>query len=289
VSWGEVVESGRRRELLASAIRRAYAAKAAAERREIPVAESDSGEIWAMADGSATAWVLPSESDVVIADLASTVQDPAAVWTMLEDLAATAGWTGIWRFSAYEGQEMMAALAASAPATRVATKMRVTVAGVPVPEGIGLRPMDTADYEAFRAVSDEEYAQERFDSGSEPTLEEARRVAAEQMVELLPDGLQTVGNRLWVVQDADGRRAGILWLHLRDDEAFIYDIAMDEDRRGQGLGTQALRAAAAETARAGLRVLALNVFGSNESARRLYIREGYRTTEILWSVPIGPR
>ena len=106
---------------------------------------------------------------------------------------------------------------------------------------------------------------------------------------LLPEGLQAPGNRFWTVRDDDDRRAGILWLHLRENLGFIYDFAIDEDRRGRGLGTQTLRAAAEETARAGLDVLALNVFGSNPGARRLYEREGYRITESLWSVPIPRR
>lgn len=33
----------------------------------------------------------------------------------------------------------------------------------------------------------------------------------------------------------------------------------------------------------GWRRIALNVFGSNEPARRLYAREGYLESEIIWS------
>lgn len=289
MSWVAVTEPARRRELLGAALGRAHAAKAAAERRELAVPETDQGEIWTTEDGTTIVWAIPDEHRVVLADLLTDETAPATVWHQLEVLAGAAGWSGIWSFSAHAGQELMAALAAEAHATRVATKMRIAVAGVPAPEGIRLHPMDDADYSAFRAVADEEYAQERFDSGSEQTIEAARRVAEEQMLELLPEGPRTPGHRLWVVRDRDDRRAGMLWVHFGEDVAFIYDIAMDEDRRGQGLGTQTLRAAAEETARAGADVLALNVFGSNENARRLYTREGYRETEALWSVPIEAR
>ena len=289
MSWDEITEPRRRDELIAAAVARAYGAKAAAERQEAPAPESPSGEIWSTDDGAATVWAIPGEGEVVLADVHTAEQDPDAVWTLLEDLAVVAGWTGIWHFSSFSGDAFMTALAESADARRVATKMRVEVAEVPAPSGIRLHPMDDADYAAFRDASDEEYAQERFDSGADPTIEAARRTTAEQMLELLPDGLQTSGNRFWTVRDGDDRSAGILWLHLRENLGFIYDIAMDEDRRGQGLGTQTLRAAAAETARAGLGVLALNVFGSNPGARRLYEREGYRVTESLWSVPIPRR
>lgn len=289
MNWVAVTEPVRRRELIAEAVGRAYAAKAAAERRELTVPETDQGEIWVTEDGATTVWAMPGEHRVVLADLLTNETEPATVWRQLEALAGAAGWSGVWSFSAHTGQEMMAALAAEAHATRVATKMCIAVADVPAAEGIRLKPMGDGDFAAYRAVADEEYAQERFDSGSEPTIEEARRVAVEQMLELLPEGLRTPGHRLWVVRDRQDRRAGVLWVHFGEGTAFIYDIAMDEDRRGQGLGTQTLRAAAEETARAGADVLALNVFGSNESARRLYTREGYRETEALWSVPIVAR
>jgi len=289
VSWVPVTEPDRRRELLTAAVGRAHAAKAAAESRELTAPEDDRGEIWTTEDSTTTVWAIPDAYKVVLADLFTNETDPAALWSLLEKLAGVAGWSGVWSVSAYTGQERMAALVGAAHATRVATKMRIAVAGVPAPEGIRLHPMSDVDYAAFRAVSDEEYAQERFDSGSEPTIEDARRVAAEQMLELLPEGPRTPGHRLWVVRDRDDRRAGMLWLRLDEEAAFIYDIAMDEDRRGQGLGTQTLRAAAAESARAGAEVLALNVFGSNEDARRLYTREGYRETETIWSVPIVAR
>lgn len=288
MTWSSVTEP-RRRELLRAAAERVTVARAAAERREIAVPETDRGEIWATDDGVTTVWVMPDEHTVVLADLLTNETDPMALWRQLEELAGTAGWTGVWNFSAHAGQQTMTALAAAAQATRVATKMRIAAVGVAEPEGIHLHPMDDADYTSYRADADEEYAQERFASGAEPTIDESRRVAAEQMLDLLPEGPRTRGHGMWVVRDHDGQRAGILWVHFGEAEAFIYDIAMDEGRRGHGLGTQTLRAAAVETVRAGADVLALNVFGSNEGARRLYAREGYRETESLWSVPIVAR
>lgn len=107
--------------------------------------------------------------------------------------------------------------------------------------------------------------------------------AEASMARLLPDGLATPGQRLWTVCDDGGQAVGRLWVHLQEHRGFIYDIEMRESVRGQGLGTQTLRAAAAHTSEVGLRLLALNVFGSNEPARRLYAREGYTETEVIWS------
>lgn len=286
MTWMQAAEAVRRRELLADAVARAYAANAVAEGAETLAPEKDHGEIWSTAGDTAIVWALPGEGTVVLADVHAPGLSDAELWPLLGALATDAGWSGTWQFSACAGQEHMAALAEHVHARRVATKMRIAVAEVPQPSGIRLVPMDDGDFSAYRAVADEDYAQERFASGAEPTIEESRRVAAVQMAELLPFGPRTPGHRLWIVHDAEDVPAGMLWVQLGDGAAFIYDISMDEDRRGQGLGTQALRAAALETARAGLQTLALNVFGSNEGARRLYTREGYRETEVLWSVPI---
>ncbi|REJ05509.1 GNAT family N-acetyltransferase [Microbacterium bovistercoris] len=283
MSWNRVSDPEQRGVLISAAVGRVYAARSAAERRDIPVPELDSGEIWQTDDGTVTVWTIPGDGEVVLAD----VDGPTIAWPILDDLAAQAGWSGIWHFSSFAEGTEMAALAAAGDARRVATKMRVSVSEVPAPAGIRLVPMGEDDFAAYRAVADEDYAQERFASGAEPTIEDSRRVAAEQMAELLPDGPRTPGHRLWTVRDSVGERVGILWVHVGEDAAFIYDISLDESRRGQGLGTQALRAAAEQTAAAGLDVLALNVFGSNDGARRLYAREGYRETEALWSVPIG--
>lgn len=283
MSWIHITEPVQRRALLTAAAGRVFTARAAAERREIAVPDIDRGEIWQTVDGAVTVWVMPDAGEVILADVDGATTD----WSLFDDLAAGAGWSGVWHFSAFAGQSHMAALAESANARRVATKMRVSVAEVPAPDGIDLVPMDDADFASYRAVADEDYAQERFASGAEPTIEDSRRVAAEQMADVLPEGPRTAGHRLWTVLDGAGERVGILWVHLGEDVAFIYDISLHESRRGQGLGTQALRAAAEEAASAGLDVLALNVFGSNDGARRLYAREGYRETEVLWSVPIG--
>lgn len=287
MTWIQAAGTARRRELLADAVARAHTAKAVAEGIEAAVPEQDRGEIWTTAGDTAIVWALPGKDGVVLADVHAPGLSAAVLWPLLDSLATDAGWSGSWQFSAYAGQEHMAELAEHVRARRVATKMRIAVVEVPEFIGIRLVPMDDDDFSAYRAVADEDYAQERFASGSEPTIEDSRRVAAAQMAELLPFGPRTPDHRLWIVRDRDDRRAGILWVHLGDGEAFIYDIAMDADRRGQGLGTQTLRAAAAETARAGLEVLALNVFGSNDAARRLYAREGYCETEVLWSVPIA--
>jgi ribosomal protein S18 acetylase RimI-like enzyme len=55
----------------------------------------------------------------------------------------------------------------------------------------------------------------------------------------------------------------------------IFGLAVSPDARRLGVGSALLDAAEAEARRRGGRKLCLNVFGSNESARRLYERHGF--------------
>jgi ribosomal protein S18 acetylase RimI-like enzyme len=82
----------------------------------------------------------------------------------------------------------------------------------------------------------------------------------------------------------DGATVGTLWLgHLPSqgpDEWFVYDIVIDETLRGTGLGRATMVAAEKfVTSQSGTR-LALNVFGRNAVARRLYESLDYQVMSV---------
>lgn len=160
----------------------------------------------------------------------------------------------------------------------VATNMAVDVADVPAPEHLHLRPMGRDRFEQFVEYSMENYAQSLLDSGSVRSRATALEIARKQFDQLLPDGHLTEAAHLLVVSDDGGDEVGILWLAERDDEMFVYDVEMLRSARGKGYGTQTLRHAARIARELGHDTLALNVFGHNDGARRLYLREGYRIT-----------
>ena len=86
--------------------------------------------------------------------------------------------------------------------------------------------------------------------------------------------------RTWVLRvltDTD-EPAGWLWLGPhphRADSVFIYDIEIHESHQGRGLGRATMLAAEDLARKAGLRHMALNVFGWNEQAAGLYRSVGY--------------
>jgi len=75
----------------------------------------------------------------------------------------------------------------------------------------------------------------------------------------------------------------LLERNLQDDTLLMDGIFVSEEARGQGIGTQLLRAIKAEAQARGLRHIRLDVIDSNPRARALYERESFtagHTTRI---------
>lgn len=146
---------------------------------------------------------------------------------------------------------------------------------------IQLRPMSDAEFDAYLEQLIPKYARE----GARATgmlPEEALKFARNQISRLLPDGRRTTDHHFITVVDDCGDTAGILWFAERLDrdppDVFIYDIVIEESRRGRGFGSASMRALEEEVARIPLNAISLHVFSTNQSAIRLYERLGYECT-----------
>jgi GNAT superfamily N-acetyltransferase len=120
------------------------------------------------------------------------------------------------------------------------------------------------------------YVEDRVEAGEPRAV--AERIAREQRNRTFPGGKPAEGHHLFRVVVA-GEPVGIVWLGPSfsgdDAERYLYQVEIDEDRRGQGFGRAAMRAAEAWTVAQGARRLSLNVFGFNDVARSLYDSLGY--------------
>jgi ribosomal protein S18 acetylase RimI-like enzyme len=147
-----------------------------------------------------------------------------------------------------------------------------------------LRPMTSIEFEAFREPLISGYSAEHVRAGTW-TEDEAEGKAAAQLAELLPAGVDTAGMLVLIGEDAAGERVGHLWLALNEQHgsetrAYIYDIEIESERRGQGYGRALLKAAESEAVRHGATSIGLNVFGANRVARGLYESAGYEIATI---------
>ncbi len=108
---------------------------------------------------------------------------------------------------------------------------------------------------------------------------------------LLADGVRSEGQLLFTVEE-DGVAAGALWLAESEVDGratlFVYDLRIDEARRGRGLGRAAMLLAEEEARHRGLSQLALNVFGGNDVARGLYRSLGFREAAIWMTKRLEP-
>lgn len=91
--------------------------------------------------------------------------------------------------------------------------------------------------------------------------------------------------RVWLVVDPEpvGYIAVTFGFSLEfsGHDAFIDDLFLRAGARGAGLGTRVLEAVEVECRAVGIRALHLEVGRSNEVARRLYRKQGFRETDRL--------
>jgi ribosomal protein S18 acetylase RimI-like enzyme len=142
---------------------------------------------------------------------------------------------------------------------------------------VTLRPMDAAEFAAWTEPSISNYADDLARSHG-AARDAALSVARAQFAHMLSDGLDTPHTWLFVIVDEAGVDAGTLWLGANpqfEDTGFVYDILIDEGRRGEGLGRAAMQLAEDVLDHAGYAKIQLSVFGFNDGARRLYESLGY--------------
>jgi ribosomal protein S18 acetylase RimI-like enzyme len=137
--------------------------------------------------------------------------------------------------------------------------------------------MTEPEFEAYLRRANSAYAQEHVAAGSW-SEEEAEERAAAEAAQLLPEGLATTDMLFYLGEIGDGEVVGWVWLNLKSPHrayAWIYDIEVVADHRGQGYGAALLAAAEEELRERGVPAVGLNVFGPNLVAQRLYASAGY--------------
>lgn len=145
-----------------------------------------------------------------------------------------------------------------------------------------LRPLDRASLPEWIDRSAGEYARDLVAMGR--SEESAQRHAAEGMVESFPGGVPMPGHEVFDVVDDSGVAVGYLWIgpDTSGDAAswWIWDVLIEPEQRGRGLGREAMRLAEEHARAQGAHSIGLNVFAFNAAARGLYESLGYETASV---------
>lgn len=152
-----------------------------------------------------------------------------------------------------------------------------------LPPGSSARPMTEADFETWQEHESERYARTWMARGVPEGA--ARAKARGDHERLLPHGLDTDG-MVFSILEHQGDRVGSLWLALRDDGAFVFDVRTEAGHRGRGHGRTLMLLAERQAIESGRPVLGLNVFAGNTPAERLYESLGYETTSRSLAKPL---
>jgi ribosomal protein S18 acetylase RimI-like enzyme len=117
--------------------------------------------------------------------------------------------------------------------------------------------------------------------------EAAAARAGQSAAEAFPNGVAAPGQWLFAVEDGEGTRVGLLWLGEphggETDVLWVYDIEIEPDHRGRGLGRDTMLLAEAEARRLGRSRIKLNVFARNAVARALYRSLGFEEMSVQMS------
>lgn len=144
--------------------------------------------------------------------------------------------------------------------------------------------MTAAEFGRYLEPTIRTYAREKVIAG-EWTPEEALELSRRDHARLLPDGLATRGQFLFMVREEPANEVvATLWLTLRmrgvQVEAYVYDIDVIESRRSHGYGRATMLACLDKARELGADSVGLHVFGHNKTARALYDSMGFQPTNI---------
>jgi ribosomal protein S18 acetylase RimI-like enzyme len=154
---------------------------------------------------------------------------------------------------------------------------------------VTLEPMAADRFLQWREREILEYARDKVEAGVWPE-DGAVAASAAEIASLLPDGPDTPGHDIFVGV-VDGAEVGQVWLFTDPEaqvrETFVYEISIDEQHRGKGLGRGLLDAAESWCGDHGVTVVRLNVFAFNTTAISLYESSGFTATNLNMMKRIG--
>ena len=142
---------------------------------------------------------------------------------------------------------------------------------------VKLETIQQEDFDRFLERGVREYAEDHVRNGNWPA-EGALERSRKEFEHYLPDGIHSKDQYVWSILDEQNNKLGVLWVQVKDRQAFIFDFIIDESFRGRGFGKQALAAMDEQLRSMNVESVALHVFGDNITAQELYKKMGFEVT-----------
>ncbi len=143
--------------------------------------------------------------------------------------------------------------------------------------------MNKAEFNFWKTRSESGYASDKMKANS-ISKEGAQKRARDDFKRCFPNGLDSKDCFFYSAKNDTGEVLGYVVLLVRgsdnDRRAFIGDVIIEEQYRGQGYGKQIMELVEREVLNMGLKKIGLHVFGFNNAAIQLYIKMGYVTTDL---------
>ncbi|CNE63449.1 GNAT family N-acetyltransferase [Yersinia nurmii] len=133
-----------------------------------------------------------------------------------------------------------------------------------------LRELASEELDAYRNFFIGEYAED-LSANCGYSQDKARHQAQLSFVQSLPDGINTVGNKIYRIEN-NYRLVGYLWYGLNDGGTSVYikDFCILSEFQQQGFGKASLQALEAELITQGIFEIKLRVAADNPRAKKLY-------------------
>lgn len=143
---------------------------------------------------------------------------------------------------------------------------------------INLRKMTSTDFDRFKEWSVNDYAADLIKSEM-ISKENAYITAEKEFNELLPMGLLTHSNYLYIIVNEYSEDVGFIWYLSEGITGFICDFLVKENYRNKGYGFQTMKTVEKHAEERGITKFRLNVFKYNEPAYKLYKKLEYMVVE----------
>lgn len=149
-------------------------------------------------------------------------------------------------------------------------------------EKVSLRPLEESEFEEYMNLN--RYAKNTAEAEG-VSLEEGIKIVKKQNLRILPQGIQTPNQFMFVVVEKESQQTiGKLWFALQKigekESIYLYNIELKKEYQGHGYGKAVMGMLEKRAEELGVNDIRLHAFGSNERAWKLYKKIGYEFTNV---------